>query len=44
LRLTITAVSANLLAMLVFGWIVAFTAQRLLADASPPRVAAPVLR
>ena len=44
LRLTVTAVSANLLAMLVFGWIVAFTAQRFLADASPPRVAAPVPR
>ena len=44
LHLTITAVSANLLAMLVFGWIVAFTAHRFLADALPPRVAAPVLR
>jgi uncharacterized membrane protein YagU involved in acid resistance len=44
LHLTATAVSANLLAMLAFGWIVAFTAHRFLAGAPPRRVAAPVLR
>ena len=44
LPVTVPAVSSNLLAMLVFGWIVAFTAHRFLADAAPPRVTAPVLR
>jgi uncharacterized membrane protein YagU involved in acid resistance len=38
------AVSVNLLAMMVFGWIVAFTAHRFLEGESPPRVAAPALR
>jgi uncharacterized membrane protein YagU involved in acid resistance len=37
LHLTPAAVSPDLLAMLVFGWLVAFTAHRFLAGASPQR-------
>jgi uncharacterized membrane protein YagU involved in acid resistance len=44
LGLTATAVTVNLLAMLLFGWIVAFTAHRFLAGGSRPQVAAAVPR
>jgi uncharacterized membrane protein YagU involved in acid resistance len=38
------AVGTNLVAMLVFGWIVAFIAHRFLTGDSPSRVGAPALR
>jgi uncharacterized membrane protein YagU involved in acid resistance len=44
LPLKAAAVSGNLLAMLVFGWLVAFMANRFLAGVTSRRDAVPVLR